>query len=224
MGTPYVAATLEADGEEQLVVNLREMDCTTFIENVLALSRCIKNQQYSFGQFRHELTRIRYRNGIIDRYPSRLHYFTDWMLDNQHKGIVSIVTEKMGTANFDASVGYMSANPDKYKALREHPEFVPTIAEQEARINQIQLKYIPKQEVTAMENQINDGDIIAIATTIDGLDIAHVGIAVHTNGRLHMLHASTTEKKVVMTPGPLADYLAGIKRHSGILVARPIAP
>lgn len=39
-GTPYVASTLEKE-PEGLVVNLRELDCTTFAETVLALSRTL---------------------------------------------------------------------------------------------------------------------------------------------------------------------------------------
>lgn len=36
--TPYVAHTLEVNEEEKLVVNFDEVDCTTFVEYVLALS------------------------------------------------------------------------------------------------------------------------------------------------------------------------------------------
>ena len=38
LGKPYVAHTLEINDEEQLVVNLEEVDCTTFVEYVLAQS------------------------------------------------------------------------------------------------------------------------------------------------------------------------------------------
>ena len=38
LDVPYVAHTLESqDGSEQLTVNLRQMDCTTFVETVVAL-------------------------------------------------------------------------------------------------------------------------------------------------------------------------------------------
>jgi hypothetical protein len=222
LDVPYVGGTLEAEGEEQLVVNLRAFDCTTFVENVLVISMCIKNGSTTFKQYKENLIRTRYRNGVVDGYPSRLHYFTDWLIDNQQRGIVSIVSQQMGTQPFDPSVGFMSANPNKYKALREHPEFVPVIAAQEERINKLQLLYIPKDEVPAIENQIIDGDIIAITTTLEGLDIVHVGIACHQNERLYMLHDSSTYKKVVMTQVPLADYLAEIKMDTGIIVARAI--
>ena len=43
IGTPYVSKTLEKKGKEQLVVNLREMDCTTFVETVTALILSVQN-------------------------------------------------------------------------------------------------------------------------------------------------------------------------------------
>src|SRR3972149_4984568 len=87
-GTDYIAHTLETEGEEQLVINLTVLDCTTFLENALVFARCIKKGKTSFEDYQKELILIRYRNGIIDQYPSRLHYFTDWIFDNEKKGIV----------------------------------------------------------------------------------------------------------------------------------------
>jgi hypothetical protein len=220
LGTPYVASTLEKGGEEQLVVNLREMDCTTFVENVTAISLCIKENKWEFGDLKARLTQIRYRNGIIDRYPSRLHYFVDWLVDNQQKGLINLVSEQIGDSVFDASVGFMSAHSDKYPALIENPDFIPQIREAEKRISSYKLKYIPKAQLAGTEHRIQNGDVLALSTTVNGLDIAHVGIAFHQQGRLHMIHASTTEKKVVITAVPLNDYMAGIKKQSGLLVGR----
>ncbi|MFT3740380.1 MAG: DUF1460 domain-containing protein [Breznakibacter sp.] len=223
LGVPYVPHTLEADGPERLVVNLREMDCTTLVENVLAISWCLSRQQTGYADFKRALTRLRYRHGVVDQYPSRLHYFTDWLMDNRQKGLVELVSQQFATEPFTPHVGFMSAHPDKYRALATHPEFVEPIRQQEAIINKYALKFIPKADVPKFEDRIRNGDIIAIATDINGLDVAHVGFALHHQGRLHMLHASLTEKKVMLTPMPLADYLMGIKKHSGILVARPLA-
>src|SRR5512143_662651 len=71
LGSPYAAHTLESPGDECLVVNLREFDCTTFMENALVLARCIKKKFASFEQYRQELTFVRYRQGVLDGYPSR---------------------------------------------------------------------------------------------------------------------------------------------------------
>lgn len=220
MGTPYVAATLEGNDTEQLVVNLRELDCTTFVENVTALARCVHNQQTSFDDFCNALTTLRYRNGIIDGYPSRLHYFTEWLLNNRSRNLIELPGEQFAPALFSPSVSFMSTHPDKYKALTANPAFVPLIARAEQYISQQQLRYIPKERLAEYEGHLREGDIIAITTAIPGLDISHVGIACFVNQRLHMIHASSTLKKVVITDKPLADYLAGIRSNTGIVVAR----
>ena len=219
LGLPYIAATLEQEGDEKLVVNIRELDCTTFVENVVAFTLCIHNNRKTFTDYCNQLKAIRYRNGKINHYPSRLHYFTEWLTDNQQKGIIDIVSEKFGNAAFTPKVNFMSTHPDKYKQL-SNQAYIDKIAEAEKRISNTQLRYITKDHIEEVADQIKDGDIIAIATTLNGLDISHVGIAIHVNNKLHLMHASSTEKKVVISAKPLSEYMAGIKSNTGILVAR----
>ncbi len=221
IGTDYEAYAIEKPGDEQLVIHLSGLDCTTFLENVLTISRCVKNKKTSFEDYKKELQFIRYRDGIIDGYPSRLHYFSDWIYDNSKKGIVSDITKEIGGEKISFNVFYMSKNPDKYMHLIERPEFIPTIAQQEAEINQRKYYYIPKEKVTKIESKIQNGDLIAITTNIPGLDIGHVGIAVKKeNGRVHFLHAPLAGKKVEISEKPLPEYLEAIKKHTGIIVLR----
>jgi hypothetical protein len=171
------------------------LDCTTFLENVVAISFCIKAGNTSFNDYCSILKMIRYRGGAIDKYPSRLHYFTDWLLDNEHKGLIKIVSNDFGNADFDPTVGFMSRNPDKYKKLANNPEFVKQIALQEDSINKAKLKYLTKDQLEAYTNEIKDGDLIAFTTTIDGLDVSHVAIAAFNNEQLHFYHASSSKRK-----------------------------
>lgn len=217
----YEAFAIEKEGEEQLVIHLTGLDCTTFLENTLTLSRCIKSNKTSFEDYQKELTFIRYRDGKIDRYPSRLHYFSDWIYNNTKKGIVEDVTKEIGGEPITFNVFYMSKNPDKYKHLAETPEFIPAIAKQEEAINQRNYYYIPKEKVGKIENKIHNGDLIAMTTNIKGLDIGHVGIAVkEDDGRIHFLHAPLSGAKVQISEKPLPEYLAAIKKHTGIIVLR----
>ena len=48
IGIPYVAHTLEVNDDERLVVNTRQLDCTTFVETVTALTLCAYNKEYSY--------------------------------------------------------------------------------------------------------------------------------------------------------------------------------
>jgi len=220
LNTPYTAFTLEQDKEENLVVNLRGLDCTTFLENVVAISYCVKADNTSFIDYCNILTMVRYRDGEIDKYPSRLHYFTDWLIDNEQKGLIKIVSNDFGNADFSSTVGFMSNNPDKYKKLTNNPEFVKQIAIQEDSIAKTELKYITKDQLEANADKIKDGDLIAFSTTISGLDVSHVAIAAFHNNRLHFYHASSSKKKVVLSEKPMSEYLAGMKKNDGVLVAR----
>lgn len=219
MGTPYVGQTLETDSVESLVINLRELDCTTFLENVVAISLCIKNQTVRFNDYCDMLLKIRYRDGQINEYPSRLHYTTDWLINNQEKGILKIVSEDFGTDEFDSKVNFMSTHPKNYKQLA-NTAFVDSMKKHEERISALKLKFIPKEKINEVEKNIMGGDIIAISTTIDGLDFSHVAIAAWHKGKLHFVHASIKEKKVVLSDRPLSDYLSGMKKNDGIVVAR----
>ena len=129
LDVPYVAHTLEVNDEEQLVINVRELDCTTLVETVTALTLCAYQKQFTFAAYQNNLRNMRYYNGVVDRYTSRIHYFTDWIVTNQKAGIVSEIQQPNPpfTAVQTVKVSYMSEHPQSYKALKAHPEYVPDI-------------------------------------------------------------------------------------------------
>ncbi len=225
MGTDYEAHAIEKEGNEQLVIHLTGLDCTTFLENVLTFARCIKEHQTSFEDYEKELTKIRYRKGKIDHYPSRLHYFSDWVYDNQKKEIVKDITKELGGIPINFDLNFMSTHPDSYLKLKENPEFISVIRKQEEKINKRTYYYIPKEKVDSIDNKIKSGDLIAITTKIKGLDIGHVGIAVRMNDmKIHLLHAPIPGTKVQISDLPLGEYLAKLKNDSGIIVLKATEP
>lgn len=225
LGRPYVAHTLEVNDKEALVVNTRELDCTTLVENVVALTLCHQQGKRSFRDFRRMLQTLRYRQGILEDYPSRLHYFTDWIVDKQAMGIVKEI--QMKTSPFTAlqtiKVDYMSQHPQSYSALKAHPAFIPQIKAQEKTLTGMTFRYIPKAEVgntKLLRSIIKDGDILAITCSKLGLDIAHLGFAVWRSDGLHLLNASMLHHKVVEEPMTLRQYLYKHPSHTGIRVVR----
>ena len=225
LGTDYLAHALEEDGNEQLVINLTGLDCTTLVENSIALARCIKQDSISFEYYLEELQFIRYRDGIVDGYPSRLHYFSDWITDNVSKKVVTDETKELGGVPIKFNLNFMSTHPNSYKQLKEDPDLIPIIRKQEEEISLREYYYIPKSDFKSKENFIISGDIIAITTTVEGLDIGHIGIAIKMeDGRIHLLHAPNVNTKVQITEEPLADYLMKYKRHSGVIVLRVLEP
>jgi hypothetical protein len=219
LGTPYVAHTLEVKEPEQLVINLSGMDCTTFVEQMLAMAMAIKQSDSPFDDFTQMLACIRYRDGIIDGYPSRLHYFTEWLNHNAAKGMLEILSNELGMEPHNSQVFFMTNNSGSYRQLK-NAAFIEKMKEVEKNVSGYEMKYIPKGKIRDIETKIKDGDIIAFTTDIDGLDVSHTGFAIFQNDRLHLLHASTRTNMVEISPVPLDEYLAPLRRVTGILVAR----
>jgi hypothetical protein len=216
---PYRVGTLETKGAEHLVVNLREVDCFTFVENVIALAWLLTSRQKSFNAFRRILRQIRYRQGRVQGYPSRLHYFSDWIHDNQKKGIVRNVTADAGGKPLTRVINFMTTHPELYPPLRKAVNLRGIISV-ERTISRRPLFVIPKKAVRESEGRIRDGDLIAITTTTEGLDVEHVGLAARVRNRVHLLHASSVQGKVVLSKETLYRYLMESSTRSGIMVAR----
>lgn len=220
LGTPYVANTLEVNEQEELVINLRELDCTTLVENSLALAFTRKSEQAGFLTFQEYLLQLRYRKGRIEGYTSRLHYASDWLYENEAKGYLKDITRQLGGKQLGLRLDFMSTHPQAYKHLSQHPEDIARLEEIEKTINQRTYHYIPKEEIARHRDRIQSGDIIFFVTTIKGLDISHMGIAYHTKGMLSFIHASSKAKKVIVNPESLADYCLKSKSNKGIIVCR----
>ncbi len=223
IGTPYVAHTLEVPGAERLVVNLRELDCTTFVESTLALSRCARLGTPTFDAFRNQLQTIRYRDGVINGYPSRLHYFIDWIGNNAAKGIVKNITFDLGGVAVTKPIDFMTTHPQAYRQLSEKAN-VEAMAEVETRLSSQPYAVLPKQAIAPAAEKIKSGDIIALATSMKGLDVSHVGFAVRSAGRLKFLHAPLSGGSVQLSEHPLSEYVAGLAKATGIIIARPLNP
>lgn len=223
LGRPYRAHTLETPGEERLVMNLREFDCVTLVESTLAFARCIALRKTTVADVRRELSQIRYRNGVMSGYGSRLHYFTDWIADNEQKGIVDDVTAALGGVPLKKRIDFMTAHAERYPRLRDR-SVREAIGACERALSARGHRLIPVQKLTAAGPGINNGDILGITTSIAGLDIVHTGFAVHVDGRLHTLHAPLSGGVVSIGEHPLSETLRRSATQTGIVVARPRDP
>lgn len=226
-GVPYVGKTLENNTKEKLVVNLRELDCTTFTENVLALSLCMRDGKKSFKAFTDYLRRIRYNKGYVS-YPSRLHYFTSWIDANSKQDFVAEVVAAQApfTATKTLNVNFMSQHCDLYPALVRDKAMVDSIRIAEKTLTGKSFRYIPKSALnqhSLLKKYIQTGDIIVIITNKEGLDTSHIGIASwHSDGTLHLLNASQIYKKVIDEPMTLYRYMQKHPSQIGIRVVSPL--
>jgi hypothetical protein len=216
--SPYVANTLEA-ADEILIVNLRELDCTTFVENVIALSLAARGEKLSFDAFVDELRKIRYRNGSIDDYSSRLHYTCDWVFENQQRGIVENISRQLGGTKDVRKIHFMTSHREAYRQLASDEQMLQKMSLREKIINDRGgFYYLTKEQILSQSDNIPNMAMIAFVTSIDGLDVSHVAFAYRQNGKLTFIHASSAAKKVIIQPATLSEYCASQKLCKGVMV------
>lgn len=220
--TPYVPHTLDINNTEDLIINKKEVDCTTFVEYVLAESLAKSERNVDNLTEEDYLTRIRYRNGIINGYPSRIHYTSEWIKEGVMNGYIQDLTQLFCKDSMYVALSYMTDHPSYYKHLQNSPENVAAMKEIEQNASGQLIRYLPKDK---LPNQglfwIKDGDIICFTVGVYGLDISHMGFAYYKQNQLHLLHASYPIGKVVIDPLPISEMLKNNKRWTGIRVLRP---
>ena len=225
LGVPYVAGTLDGNEEEQLVVRTDALDCTTFVETVLAFCIADKRGERDFEGFKKALTDVRYRDGILNGYTSRLHYFSDWIRNNEQMGFVKECTSETACAQpKELWLDFMTTHVDSYLPMKKDASLVEEMAAQEKNWQGTVVSYIPKEklDLSSDELKIKDGDVLALVTNIKGLDIVHVGFAFWREGKLHLLHASSSAKKVIEDPKTQYESSKNTKAHIGLRAIRVV--
>lgn len=226
IGKRYVAGTLENGKAEPLYISCDKLDCTTFVELVTAITISIGHNKKRFGDVCMNLERVRYRGGTRDGYASRLHYTSWWIEDNISKGIIREITKECTHRYRTLDLCFMSKHPWSYPLLKEDTLMQKRIEALEIPFRGIKSSYIPKEYLNDKEKikYIRNGDIIALVTTIEGLDISHVGFACWKGDKLHLLHASSGKGKVINDTTTLYEYQRNKSKQIGIKVMRITSP
>jgi hypothetical protein len=246
LGAPYVAGLLDRTPQERLVVNLRQFDCLLLVETVLALGRSIRDTEpeltqsmvpsdrpglltasFTPGEFRKSaafitlLESLRYRSGKRQDYCSRLHYFADWVGDNQRRGLVRNLTPDLGGLPLVMSFNFMTQHRSLYPALADNAAYA-CLQRVETALNGQRHSYLPTAAIRSQYNQLKAGDIVAVATRVRGLDVTHVGLVYRDQGQVGLIHAAPGAG-VKLSPD-LERYVSRVEDSIGIMVARPIEP
>jgi hypothetical protein len=232
LGTPYEAFTLEqyihAGGSpvraEPLTLSLTRFDCVSLIESCLAIARVARAQENSprWEAFAREMERMRYRGGERGGYSSRLHYFSEWLTDNESRGLVQLLGRDLGAVEDDRPLRFMSSHPDSYPALA-YPQVRAEVEAMERALDRRSRWVIPTHRIAEISDVLESGDILAFATSIEGLDVTHAAFAYRDqDGAARVLHAPLSGGVVEITRSTIPEYVAAIRQATGILVARPL--
>ncbi|PZO44548.1 MAG: DUF1460 domain-containing protein [Pseudanabaena frigida] len=223
IGATYREGLLDRGATEKLFVSLTEFDCVLFVETVLAFSRNLHSPNPTYENFVQNVEAVRYANGKLDGYCSRLHYFSEWIRDNEKRNIVKDVTDELGGLPLNKTLNFMSSNWRKYSRLKNSEANYQCILAMEKKIElemqSEQLRYIPTAKIKSIYPLLKAGDIIAVATDIKGLDTTHTGFVYPTSNGIGFIHASPSGK--VKVAPDLQRYVERVDRAIGIMVVRP---
>lgn len=223
LGTPYVAHTLEAD-EEVLTINIHELDCLTFIETLYALTRATLNGRYSWRDFAANIENVRYRGGEMGDYSSRIHYISEWIIDNNVRGNLVEVTPDLPHVDYMIkNIDYMTHHTGSYRQLKNDSVMVEKIRRFELRNHRF--PYLKRSWLNdkAVKAALRSGDFVSLVTKTEGLDVSHNGIIiVDDKGDPYLLDASMSGGKVMLEGKPLFKYLEKSKTNIGVRVFRMI--
>ena len=221
LGTPYVAHTLEAD-EEVLTINVHELDCLTFIETLYALTRATLNGRYSWRDYAANIENVRYRGGEMGDYSSRIHYISEWIIDNHVRGNLVEVTPDLPHVDYMVkNIDYMTHHTGSYRQLKNDSAMVEKIRRFELRNHRFPFLKRSWLNDKLVKAALRSGDFVSLVTKTEGLDVSHNGIIiVDDKGDPYLLDASMSGGKVMLESKPLFKYLEKSKTNIGIRVFR----
>ena len=222
LGTSYQAGLLDKGSQETLIASLTQFDCVLFIETVLALVRGIAVEDYTYSTFTDHIINQRYRQGKIDTYCDRLHYFSEWIADNQKRGNVVNLTPILGGIPLQKTLNFMTTHRESYPQMVKNEANYQCIAQVEQNLRQLNLTYLPTHRLQSVYPQLKSGDIIGITTRIAGLDVTHTGLVYRQGNQVGLIHASPVGQVTITKD--LQQYVSRIPKAIGIFVVRPIDP
>lgn len=223
LGKPYAAGLLDKSGEEKLIVTLNKFDCVLFVETVLAIARGVAVQDYDYQNFVNRIEEQRYLNGKMNGYCSRLHYFSDWINDNQKRQTVENITAELGGVPMNKTLNFMSQHRSSYPQMLKDEATYQCIVSQEADLAKTTVNYIPTNRIKSVYSQLKPGDIVAVATDVKGLDVTHTGLVYrNADGNMGLIHASPAGEVTVAYD--LQRYISRVESAIGIVVARAKTP
>ena len=220
LGSQYQAGLLDRSPQETLVISLQKFDCLLFVETVLAIARNIASQDYNYHNFTKNVETQRYSQGKMTDYCSRLHYFSDWINDNEERNLITNITADIGGITIPKKLNFMTTHRNSYARLVKNEKNYQCITAMEKKLEQLTFNYIPTHNIRSIYHQLKPGDVIGIATNIKGLDFTHTGLVYQDErGNIGLIHASPAGQ-VVIAPD-LQSYVYNVRNAIGIVVSRP---
>ncbi len=193
---------------EFLRSSLTYLDCMTYVEHVLAMAAC---QKASYNDFLQQLIDVMFDAGgrpLMNHH--RNHFTSHWGVVNERKGYLTDVARHHPKA---LSRGLYLNRVDNNRTYYIEDRFM--IAEEPQL-----MWYFPVAAVLDGSAPLQSGDIVAMVTDKEGLDVTHMGFYIEQNQKRWLRHASLKLNRV--TDQDLAEYLRDGKHIKGLMAFRPV--
>ena len=201
IGLEYKESTLlgNISTAEVFVINFSGVDCFTFIDYIEAM-----RLSDSFESFIRNLKQLRYLNGILS-FKHRKHFFTDWA--GYAPSSVDDLTVQIGDGKAKSIAKAMNLKENGTPLLPGVESFYRTI------------NYIPSEDSNAAVLQkLKTGDYAGIYSSMQGLDVSHVGIIIRDRDTFSLRHASSDRRFRQVVDQELQKYISGTP---GLIILRP---
>ncbi|MEM6732116.1 MAG: N-acetylmuramoyl-L-alanine amidase-like domain-containing protein, partial [Myxococcota bacterium] len=146
LGTPY-DDTPQSAGPETLEVRVDKLHCVSLVEYADALARCLWRESPTSSCFLGEVEQTRYRNGEMSNYASRLHYFVDWLGDNQKRERLRRLDRELTAVSIREPFFFMTRHPHSYPALADQDTRAAIVAA-EKRLSHAEHMYVPRERIS----------------------------------------------------------------------------
>lgn len=188
---------------------LKHLDCMTYVEHVLAIASC--HNSPSESEFLCRLIDIVYNaSGKALLSHHRNHFTSVWGDVNEQKGYLQNIARNAKHAVTREL--YLNKVGDNRTFYVEDSFMI-------AAKPQI-MWYFPVNTVLEGKVPMVSGDIVAMVTDKEGLDVTHMGFYIEQHGQRWLRHASLKLNRVV--DQAFDDYLREGKHIKGLMVFRPL--
>jgi hypothetical protein len=204
----------EANNENPLIVdylrtNLKFLDCMTYVEHVLAIASAGK-ADYQSGFLSHLVDIMYSANGSVLMNHLRNHFTSQWADANEQKGYLVNIARNHKLA--DRRILYLNR-------VKQNRTFYVEDRFMIAKEPQI-MWFFTIDKILSKEFTPESGDILALVTDKEGLDVTHMGFFIKKNQKNWFRHASLKLNRIV--DQEFYDYMHDHKTVKGLMVMRPV--
>ena len=148
------------------------------------------------------------------------HYFTLWAQNAEQRGwLHNLSPDFQGVTKRRRRLNYISQHSAAYAPMRT-PSNRQCVSQQEAALV-VNQSYIPIDQLGPVLPLLNNGDIFALVTDVDGLDVTHVGFIEKTGpDTVNAIHAAPHGG--VMRSVGLANWAARVPDVVGLALYGPV--